>query len=100
MISYSEENGALEVVVNVASFDASNAASIKERFRELSEIKPAKPVRVDLSAVDFIDSSGIGALLSLFKATNQNLTLVKPKPAVVSVLELLRLHRVFPIEAE
>lgn len=98
MIRYSVKNGALEIVVAVPEFDASNAAAIKERFRELSAIEPSRPVRVDLSAVDFIDSSGIGALLSLFKSTSQNLTLVRPKPAVLSVLELLRLHRVFPIE--
>jgi anti-sigma B factor antagonist len=97
MISHKKENDNLYITIQVRSFDASNAALIKEQFRELSE-GIATPVRVDLSQVDFIDSSGIGALLSLFKSAQQKMTLVNPKPAVVSVLELLRLHRVFPLE--
>lgn len=75
-----------------------NAALLKQRFQELYTDK-AMPVRVNLAEVDFVDSSGIGALLSLFKSCNQKLTLVSPKPSVISVLELLRLHRVFEIEA-
>lgn len=100
MISHSVAENALLITVETASFDASNAAAIKERFRELSESRGDRPVRVDLAGVDFIDSSGIGALLSLFKACDQNVTLVRPRPTVVSVLELLRLHRVFPMELD
>ena len=100
MVSHSVDENALHITVEIANFDASNAGAIKESFRKLSESRGGRPVRVDLSGVDFIDSSGIGALLSLFKACDQNLTLVKPRPTVVSDLELLRLHRVFPMELD
>jgi len=55
-------------------------------------------VVLDLKDVDFIDSSGVGALLALQKkiAPQGNpLTLVNANKQVVEVMELLRLHRVF-----
>jgi anti-sigma B factor antagonist len=99
MLTHSRTDDCLTIVLEVASLDAGNAVAAKERFRELTN-GWNKAVKIDLSNVDFMDSSGIGALLSLFKATQQQLTLVKPKPTVISVLELLRLHRVFPMELD
>ena len=58
-------------------------------------------VRVNLLAVQFIDSSGVGALLSLYKrmpAPNPSVKLHCVQPSVQAVIELLRLHRVFEIE--
>ncbi len=99
MITFNKTDDCLTIVLQVASLDAGNAVTAKEQFRELIQDWD-KTVKIDLSQVDFMDSSGIGALLSLFKSTNQQLTLVRPKPSVMSVLELLRLHRVFPIELD
>lgn len=56
----------------------------------------------DCSSLDFVDSSGLGALISMQKLTNERggkLRLLSPKPNVVQVLELTRLHRVFEIVA-
>jgi anti-sigma B factor antagonist len=55
-----------------------------------------------MAMVDFLDSSGIGALLSVYKrlTTPQSIMrLVDVKPAVQSVLELMRMHRLFEIRA-
>ena len=52
--------------------------------------------------VDFLDSSGIGALLSVYKRLTKpqsTMRLIHVKPAVQSVLELMRMHRVFEILA-
>lgn len=56
----------------------------------------------DCSTLDFVDSSGLGALISMQKLANARggkFRLLSPKPAVVQVLELTRLHRVFEIVA-
>jgi anti-sigma B factor antagonist len=58
-----------------------------------------KTVTIDCNAVEFIDSSGIGALLSVQKKLyGQPVTLKNTKPAVMSVIELLRLHKVFHLD--
>lgn len=54
----------------------------------------------DCSTLDFVDSSGLGALISMQKLANERggkLRLLSPKPGVVQILELTRLHRVFDI---
>lgn len=54
----------------------------------------------DCSSLDFVDSSGLGALISMQKLANERggkLRLLSPKPSVIQVLELTRLHRVFEI---
>lgn len=55
---------------------------------------------IDLSQVSFIDSSGLGALLSGFKSANLRsggLVLAGLQSRVQSMFELTRLHRVFEI---
>jgi anti-sigma B factor antagonist len=57
-------------------------------------------VVVDLSDVDFIDSSGLGALVSALKTLKMlkrdgDIRLANVRPPVVSLLEIIRLHRVF-----
>ena len=59
-------------------------------------------VLVDLSAVDYIDSSGIASLVEAFQKAKKNNTgfaLAAPNPAALRVLELARLDRVFRIFA-
>lgn len=56
----------------------------------------------DCAPMEFIDSSGLGALISLQKIAAQrggNMRLIQPRPAVVQILELTRLHRIFEIVA-
>lgn len=89
----------LEVSINVDSLDASNAAEAKTTFKEL-DLQGQSRVVLNLEQVEFIDSSGIGAMLSFYKEMNQQLSLFRPSATVLSVLELLRLHRVFEIESE
>lgn len=57
-------------------------------------------VDVDLSQIRMIDSSGLGALISLHKtvcARGGGLRVLNPSPGARQVLELTRLHRVFEI---
>lgn len=55
---------------------------------------------IDLSMTRFIDSSGLGVLLSLNKtlrAEGRTLRLLKPSSTVAQLIELTRLHRIFEI---
>jgi anti-sigma B factor antagonist len=97
-----EINGTtLQIVVKVARLDASTVRDFKNETQKIWNSK-IDDVRVDLSEVTFLDSSGIGALLSLYKRlppSNPGFKLQRVQPAVQAVIELLRLHRVFDVEA-
>ncbi len=65
------------------------------------EIKPEhEEACVDLSMTRFIDSSGLGVLLTLNKnlrGRGATLKLLNPSASVCQLIELTRLHRVFEI---
>lgn len=81
--------------------DAHNSDALKDYFLKLLETGE-KHLIVDLSQVRFIDSSGLGALLSGYKNANLHhgtLVLAGPQPRVKEMFELTRLSRVFDIYA-
>ena len=95
------EGSELSLRVNSSRLDAPTAAGFKKDCEELWQ-PGIVSVRVDLSQVQFIDSSGVGALLSLYKrlpTPNPTVKLECVQPAVQAVIELLRLHRIFELEA-
>ena len=79
--------------------DAHNSTELKEYLLHQLE-NDGKNLIVDLTEVRFIDSSGLGALLSGYKNANLRqgkLVLAGLQPRVQSMFELTRLHRVFRI---
>lgn len=80
------------------AIDSANAVEVKtEALRLLGD---APDVVVDLTGVDFLDSAGVGVLVGLFK--NSRLRGGRARfcgmtPGVRSVLELIRLDRIFEI---
>jgi anti-sigma B factor antagonist len=79
--------------------DAHNSDTLKESMKEVFE-RGAKKVLVDLGQLRFIDSSGLGALVSGFKNSvshRGHLALSNLQGQVQSMFELTRLHRVFDI---
>ncbi len=94
------DGGVLSLRVIVSRLDASTAPDFKKEI-DTSWAAGITKVRADLASVDFIDSSGVGALLSLYKRLpppNPGVKLQHVKPPVQAVIELLRLHRIFEIE--
>ena len=94
-----EKNEIVVIYVKEERLDAHNSGNLKT---EMSTLFGAgkKNILVDLNDVRFIDSSGLGALVSGFKnaISNQgNLKLSSLQPQVRSMFELTRLHRVFEI---
>ena len=57
-------------------------------------------VVIDLTGVQYIDSSGFGCLLSIMKTARNNYGVLKfanPEPTVMQTLQTLNLHTVFEI---
>ncbi|MDF9391785.1 MULTISPECIES: STAS domain-containing protein [Methylococcus] len=79
--------------------DAHNSGELKDFMLKLLE-GGGRHLVVDLSPVSFIDSSGLGALLSGQKNASLRsgvFMLAGLQPRVRSMFELTRLHRVFEI---
>lgn len=95
-----EETGnVVVVVVKEERLDAHNSDHLKQELGRLFE-EGRTSVVVDLKEVRFIDSSGLGALVSGFKNASSKqaaLKLSSLQNQVKSMFELTRLHRVFDI---
>lgn len=92
------EGQVLLVNVEEPRIDAAVAIQFKDRMRELSA-KHATRIVVDLSRVDFIDSSGLGAIVAAMKqlGAGRTLELASLTPTVGKVFRLTRMDSVFKI---
>jgi len=79
--------------------DASSARDIKEKVSSLSRENRVNLV-IDMAGVDFIDSSGLGSLVSSLRTVNKlggDIKISALQDQVRAVFELTRLHRIFGI---
>ncbi len=98
-LNITEQGNLVRINVEEERMDAHNSGDLKEQMLQLFDEGKANLI-IDLSAVRFIDSSGLGALVSGFKnasARDGSLKLCCLQPQVRSMFELTRLHRVFEI---
>lgn len=101
-IKQEKSNGYLILEICEERIDAHNSAELKESVLKVIEQGEINIV-VQLGQVRFIDSSGLGALLSGFKnaaAKSGKLVLTNIQSQVLSMFELTRLNRVFEIYAD
>lgn len=92
-------NGVLRFELGVNRLDASASRDFKKQVDAIWS-PDVTQVEMDFRQVDFIDSSGVGALLGVYKrlpSVEGNVRLTKVQAPVQSVIELLRLHRIFEI---
>lgn len=83
------------------ALDTACAAAFKHAAVEA--LPDGGDVVVDLGGLDFVDSAGVGAFVGLYKAARARgarLRFAGARPGVRSVLELIRLHRIFEISDE
>ena len=94
-----EKTGDIAVVqIPVEELDASNAAELKRDIGPVLEAN--KKVVLDLSRLRFVDSSGLGALLSSLRqltGRGGDLRLFGMSKPVRALFELVRMHRIFDI---
>lgn len=79
--------------------DASNVAGFKVEGQDLLE-SSNKGIIVDFEKTTFIDSAGLGSLVSLLKHAaqdNKKVVLASLTPQVKQIFELTKLYRIFDI---
>ncbi|MGR9014396.1 MAG: STAS domain-containing protein [Gammaproteobacteria bacterium] len=95
-------NGCSVLFIKEERIDAHNSGELKEAVLHLIEQGEVNII-VQLEQVRFIDSSGLGALLSGYKhaaAKSGRLAIANMQQQVLSMFELTRLNRVFEIYAD
>jgi len=93
-------NAVAVAVVPVEELDASNVAEFKRDMAPILEAR--RDLVLDLRRLRFVDSSGMGAILSCLRqltAKGGDLKLCGMSRQVRSVFELVRMHRIFDIYA-
>lgn len=84
------------VTVKSSRIDAALAIQFKEDMRTQTSNSPERVI-LDLSAVEFIDSSGLGAIVASMKqlGSGRKLDLAGLSPTVEKVFRLTRMDTVF-----
>jgi len=79
------------------SLDINTAPALAEAIDKIIAAKPAK-VECDLSALDLIDSSGVAALVKLYKGVRSAgavITITGARDQPLAIFKLLRMDKVF-----
>ena len=100
-MSASVASGTLVVSVAEDRIDAAVAVRFKDKMRELTD-HPAERVLLDLSQVEFLDSSGLGAVVGSMKqlGRGRKLDLAGLTPTVDKVFRMTRMDSVFRIYSD
>ncbi len=81
------------------SLDINSAPALAEEIDKIVSAKPGK-VMVDLAALDLIDSSGVAALVKLYKGVRSSggaVTIAGARDQPLAIFKLLRMDKVFNI---
>ncbi len=95
-IKINEGESLVNVVVH-GDIEMMTIKELKEKLLDLGQ-NTDKDIDLDLSSVDYIDSSGVGVLISLLKLQKKKgkmLKIKKVSPKVLNVLKLSSLSDVF-----
>jgi len=93
----SERDGVI-VKVETENLDASNVKEFREKMQ--AHLDGHGLVMLDMKNINFVDSSGLGALLSALRVMNNKegqLKLYGMNKPVRALFELVRMHRIFSI---
>ncbi|MBL6929244.1 MAG: STAS domain-containing protein [Rhodospirillales bacterium] len=94
------ETGGASVVAFEGDVDLETSPTARKVLLDCVGLK--RPMLVDMSAVTYIDSSGVASLVESLQAARKaglNFALVSVSEAALRVLQLARLDRVFTIHA-
>jgi anti-sigma B factor antagonist len=94
------ENSVAIVAFTRDSLDASNTKTFKEDMQPV--LNQHQRILLDLEALQFVDSSGLGAMLSCLRTMHDkggHLALCGMSKPVRTLFELVRMYRIFDIYA-
>ena len=86
------------IVHAVAEIDAATSPQLREQIRAEIDANPGTVVVVDMGAVAFIDSTGLGVLVGSLKRARLeggDLALVNVQPMVMRIFTVTGLNKVF-----
>ena len=97
-LEQSKEGKVVVIRVLENRIDAHLAPELKQQLGDLIESGDNHLV-LDLSEVEFVDSSGLSAIVSAMKLLDGrgDIVLCQPRPAVTSLFKLTRLDKIFRI---
>ncbi|MCC5984900.1 MAG: STAS domain-containing protein [Rhodobacteraceae bacterium] len=97
-LSITPHGAALLIRIEEHRLDAAVALGFKEAMREAAE-QPGTPVLLDMSQVDFLDSSGLGSVVAAMKllGPGRALELCALTANVAKVFRLTRMDSVFTL---
>jgi anti-anti-sigma factor len=90
----------LVIQATIDNLDASNATDFKETVLKLIKESSLHQVVIDLHAVQFIDSSGLGSFLGILRSLQSEggeLKLASLNKSIRTLFELVSMHKIFEI---
>ena len=94
-----------DIVIEIINLDRATLAEAEELKHNINEklLRGYKKIIIDLSSVEFLDSTFLGVIVNTLKKVAKiggDLKLIGFKPVVRSMFELTRLFRVFESYSE
>ena len=99
-LNYDFEDGKLTLTLG-GEIDHHSALALREKADELIFRLHPKRVYIDLSAIEFMDSSGLGFIMgrfSLVRKLGGELYMKNPSPSVSRILSLAGMERIIKTE--
>jgi anti-sigma B factor antagonist len=96
-----EGNDVIVIELREDNLDASNVREFRDTMQSLMQDRTR--IVLDMAGVKFVDSSGLGALISCLRQANArqgDFRLCEMSRTVRALFELMRMHRVFNIHEE
>ncbi|MGD9355389.1 MAG: STAS domain-containing protein [Chromatiales bacterium] len=94
-----EQNGTLTLKL-AGEMDAAGCALARDDLEEIVSTAPQQGLVLDISAVTFLDSSGIGMIVFLFKrlkADGRSLRIANVGGQPRELMQLLRIEKAIPV---
>lgn len=86
------------VTLNADAIDSSNVKEFKQQFQPV--VDQGGKVIFDMGSIDFVDSSGLGSILSVMRqltAKGGDLRICSMRKPVRALFELVRFHRILDV---
>ena len=99
--NFNEAGNIWDIIIK-GEIDIYNSTQLKEKLSSLVQDKPID-LHINCSQLEYIDSTGLGALVAILKKAKQNnlnVTLSNLKPNVAKLFKITNLDKVFIIEGE
>ena len=100
-LEYKSYDDAELLILLSGDFDAAGSSTIRPELEQVAAGPGPAEVILDIGRVSFLDSSGVGAIVFLFKRLrmqNRRLRIRSAQGQPAQLLELLRVHKAIPVE--